>query len=598
MSGALLIPDCQSSVREEIMKKSRRDILKMSAMAGAGMLIPPLSQRQRPTPSELAQGRQYHGHVAHHLGVQPQSPLLTPFIDPLPIPPVIRPKTGSTTNINMTTFKQKLHHDLPPTPLWGYNGIYPGPTFEVRTGSPIKVKYSNSLPTTHFLPVDTTIHGSEANQPQVRTIVHLHGLRVAPDSDGYPEAWFTSDGKTGPVLFNPNPFFYPNEQQATNLWYHDHAIGSTRLNIYTGLAGFYFIRDSVEDSLNIPRGQFEVPLMIQDRIFNADGSLEYPVAVGGTHQFWIPEFFGDTALVNGMVFPHLDVEPRRYRFRMLNACNARFLHMTLVETDGSGNPMGMAGPMFNIIGTDGGLRPSPVASNDLLHAPAERFDVIIDFTGLNGKFFVLTNDAPDPFPGGGEVALPQIMMFRVVKALSSADTTEIPQTLNPVPQNIDPATAVNTRNLVLSEADRASDGFPIIGQLDNKLWDDPVTENPQIHSTEIWQLINTTGDAHPKHIHLVQFQILNRQAFDQKFFATTGKLKFTAPPTPPAPEEVNAYKDVIKAFPGTVTRLIMKFDPPTSLQVKSGDHLKYVWHCHILEHEDNEMMRPYDVVVP
>lgn len=579
------------------MKNNRRDMLKMSAFAGAAMLLP---QKLRTPDSTTAvqNGVQYHGHVPHHLGAQPQSPLLTPFVDALPVPPVIRPKAGSVTKINMQAFRQKLHRDLPPTPLWGYNGIYPGPTFEVRTGSPINVKYSNSLPTTHFLPVDTTLHGSEASQPQVRTVVHLHGARVGQESDGYPEAWFTSDGKTGPVLFNPNPFFYPNEQQATNLWYHDHALGSTRLNIYTGLAGFYFIRDDVEDSLNIPRGQFEIPLLLQDRIFNPDGTLNYPVAIGGTHQFWIPEFFGDAAVVNGKVFPHLDVEPRRYRFRMLDACNARWLHMTLAETDSAGNPMGMAGPMFNIIGTDGGLRPTPVASNDLLMSPAERYDVIVDFSGLDGRFFVLTNDAPDPFPGGGEVALPQLMMFRVVKPLSSPDTTEIPQTLNPVPLNIDPATAVVTRNLVLSELDRASDGFPIIGLLDNKNWDDPVTENPLNGQPEIWQLINTTTDGHPKHIHLTQFQVLNRQAFDQRVFAKTGKLKFTAPPTPPTPDEVNAYKDVVKSFPGIVTRLIMKFVLPTSVKLVSGEHHKYIWHCHILEHEDNEMMRPIDVIVP
>ena len=378
-------------------------------------------------------------------------------------------------------------------------------------------------------------------------------------------------------------------------WYHDHTLRIVRLNIYAGLEGFFFIRDSVEDRLNIPKGQFEVPLMFQDRIFNPDGSLVYPVAEGGTHQFWIPEFFGDTMLVNGKVWPYLDVEPRRYRFRFLNACNARFLHMTLVETDQNGSPMGMAGPLFHQIGSDGGFLPAPVASTDLLQAPAERYDMIIDFTGKDGEFFVLKNDGPAPFPGGGEVVPTEIMMFRVVKPLSSPDTTTIPDVLNS-PLNINPASAVKTRNLSLIELDRDTDGFPIIALLDNKNWDDPVSENPKAGSVEIWNLINTTGDAHPKHIHLVQFQILSRQAFNTNIFEKSGKLVFNGPPQTPAPDELYASKDMVKTFPGTVTKLIMKFDLPTGTNVIPGYHYKYVWHCHILEHEDNEMMRPFDVI--
>jgi spore coat protein A len=155
---------------------------------------------------------------------------------------------------------------------------------------------------------------------------------------------------------------------------------------------------------------------------------------------------------------------------------------------------------------------------------------------------------------------------------------------------------VKSRDLILTELDRASDGFPIIGLLDNKNWDDPVTEDPKAGSTEIWNLINDTGDAHPKHIHLVQFQVLSRRPFDQDTFDNTGQLVFTGPPQAPFPEEVNAAKDVVKSFPGTVTQLIMKFDLPTGTQVIPGHRYKYVWHCHILEHEDNEMMRPMDIV--
>jgi spore coat protein A len=187
-------------------------------------------------------------------------------------------------------------------------------------------------------------------------------------------------------------------------------------------------------------------------------------------------------------------------------------------------------------------------------------------------------------------------MFRVSKPLSSKDTSVIPSVLNPNPININPASATRTRDVVLTELDRDSDGFPIIGLLDNKNWDDPVTEDPKAGSTEIWNMINDTGDAHPKHIHLVQFQVLSRQPFDQNKFDSTGQLNLLGQPQGPAPEEQNAYKDVVKSFPGTVTKLIMKFDMPKGTVVVPGQRYKYVWHCHILEHEDNEMMRPMDII--
>jgi spore coat protein A len=471
--------------------------------------------------------------------------------------------------------------------------MYPGPTIETRSGQPIAMRWVNNLPTTHFLPVDPTIHGAEPPTPAVRTVVHLHGAKVLPESDGYPEAWFTSDGQTGPD-FNPNPYLYPNDQQACGLWYHDHALGTTRLNVFAGLEGFYFIRDAVEDALNLPSGQYEIPLMIQDRMFNSDGSLFYPTE-NATHPLWVPEFFGDTVLVNGKVWPYLDVEPRKYRFRMLNGANARFWHMTLVETTANGVPTGNPGPMFNQIGTDGGLLPAPVQLTELLMAPAERFDIVIDFSGLQGKTFVLKNDAPAPYPDGGDVVPTEIMMFRVRKPLAGRDASSLPSRLNPVPL-IKASSAVKQRNLTLTELDRDSDGFPIIGLLGNLHWDDPVTENPKAGSVEIWNLINNTGDAHPKHIHLVQFQVLNRQPFNQPAFDATGRLIFTAPPMAPDPNERPAWKDTVKTYPGMVTRVIAKFDLPTGTKTIPGQRFRYAWHCHILEHEDNEMMRPYDVV--
>jgi spore coat protein A len=529
---------------------------------------------------------------------------LTKFVDPLPIPDVIKP-TGTLNGdpffvVTMLPFKQKLHRDLPATSLWGYNAQYPGPTFEARRGRPIAVQWRNNLPTgRHPLPFDDTLHGDDNGDPQIRTVVHLHGHKVLPESDGYPEAWFTNGfAKTGP-FFEQRTYHYPNDQQATQLWYHDHALGITRLNNYMGLNGVYLLRDDQEADLDLPRGDFEIPLTIQDRTFNADGSLFYPSqdadeGPGGDTEIppvWVPEFFGDAVLVNGKVWPFLEVEPRKYRFRILNSSNARFYHLTLNEADHRGKPLGRRGPAFNQIGTDGGLLPAPVRLNDLTIGIAERFDAVIDFSGADGKFFVLNNDAKAPFPDGDDVVPTDVMLFKVTKRLSGRDSSSLPRSLASVPL-LDTRDAVKTRDLVLIEEASAADN-PIVGLI-NERWDRPVTENPKAGSVEIWRLINTTGDAHPIHIHLVQFQILDRQPFDPELYPN--RLVFTGPRVTPPANERPAFKDTVKAMPGEVTRLIMKFDLPRGTRVDRGEKFRYVFHCHILEHEDNDMMRPYDVV--
>lgn len=562
------------------MKLSRRDLLRLGALAGAGSLF---------LPKKFAFAQ--------------SSPTLTPFVDPLPIPPVITPG-AATVNIHMRAFHQKLHRDLPPTQLWGYNGTFLGPTFEVRKGSPTSVQWWNDLPDRHFLPIDHSIHGAEANVPDVRTVVHLHGAKVLPDSDGYPEAWYTNGyAQTGPDFSN-RVYHYPNDQAAMMLWYHDHALGITRLNVMAGLAGMYFIRDAEEDALPIPRGKYEVPLFFQDRLFNPNGSLDYPIqdptVAPPIPPIWIPEFFGDTALVNGKVFPYLEVEPRKYRFRMLNACNARFLHLTLTNSRDAAESL-----QFIQIGADQGLLHKPVALADLLMGPAERYDIVIDFTGKAGKSFTLKNDAPAPFPGGGAPDLPQILQFRVNRPLSQPDHA-LPATLSSVPL-LDPRTVANTRQLVLAEFDDPTTGDPIEGMLGTTSlgglhWMSDVTENPRAGTTELWELYNTTTDGHPIHVHLVRFQVVNRQKFDLNLYQSTGEIRFLAPPDPPEANERAAWKDVVKAYPGNpdagvgvVTRIIQKFDLPNGATVPHGQVMKYVWHCHILEHEDNDMMRPYDL---
>jgi spore coat protein A, manganese oxidase len=522
------------------------------------------------------------------------SPLLEPYVDPLPLPPVIHLHAGVDTNISMTEFYQKLHRDLPATRLWGYNSTFPGPTLEAWSGHPVCVTWYNRLPLRHFLPIDPTLHGAEEAVPPVRTVVHLHGMRNMPDDDGFPEAWFTSDGKTGPT-FRSRTQTYLNDQAAATLWYHDHALGITRLNIYAGLSGMYLLRDRQEGALNLPKHNYEIPLIIQDRLFNPDGSLLYPMAEEGTHPIWIPEFFGDTVLVNGKVWPYLEVEPRRYRFRILNGSNARFYHLSLVQSDAVGRPTREPGPVLWQIGSDGGLLPAPVPLKEVLIAPAERMDIVIDFSGQDGATFVFRNDAVAPYPSGGEGVPEQVMMFRVSKTLQQPDRSSLPNQLRS-PVTLSPQEAVHHRRLSLVEYDRDPDGAPITALLDNKMWDDPVSENPKVGTVEIWEFLNTTEDAHPIHVHLVQFQVLDRRLFDVDQFLADGTVRYLEPAMLPETNEQGARKDTVKVYPHTSVRIIAKFDLPVGADMTPGQHYRYVWHCHMLEHEDNEMMRPFDVL--
>ena len=496
----------------------------------------------------------------------------------------------------MGAFRQKVHRDLPATTLWGYNGSWPGPTIEVRRDQPISVTWKNNLPRRHFLPLDFTVHGEEETVPPVRAVVHIHGAQALPEHDGYPDAWTTPDGKTG-ALFKSNTNHFQNAQPGSTLWYHDHAMGITRLNVYAGLAGFYLIRDEQEAGLNLPGGAYEIPLMLQDRLFLADGSLLYPAAVNGTHPAWIQEFFGNNICVNGKVKPYLEVEPRKYRFRMVNASNARFYHLELRPSNALGEPNGesSSAPPFLQIGTDQGLLPAPLERQFVLAAPGERFDFVLDFRAMEGAHFVMTNNAPAPYTRGGQVAAEEVMLFKVTRQLSGPDTSTVPASLAPF-DALDPAQAVRERILSINEMDRPSDGYTVMGMLDNKHWDDPVTEDPKAGSTEIWSFANTTGDVHPMHSHLVRFQVLDRQPFDVKNFQATGQLRISGRPLPPEANERPAWKDTVKAYPGYVTRVIQRFDLPPGTLVTPGQRFRYVWHCHILEHEDNEMMRPYDVV--
>jgi FtsP/CotA-like multicopper oxidase with cupredoxin domain len=748
---------------------TRRDLLKIGGLAGVGAAIRFEAPQLFTSASASTQ--------------IPQTALpganVSQFVTPLPTF-VGRRVSGTSLQVAMFEFQQHVlpdsfYNSLPGpfnrgTYLRGYavgaagsspGPQYPGVTVEARKGTSTTVKYVNNLPSPGnsalepYLTIDQTIHWADPLQQGMQmtpfkgpipTVVHLHGAEDQSTSDGVPEGWFTSNGLHGngystaaPTAANSTIYSYPNNQQATTLWFHDHALGITRINVYSGLAAFYFLRDQFDtglagNPLGLPAGNQEIELMIQDRQFDTNGQLLWPDSNNnpslvdgppsnpGIHPFWIPEFFGDTMLVNGRTWPFLKVEPRRYRFRVVNACNARFVRMGLV--DAASNAVGP--PMYQI-GTDGGLldtpvkllgQPEPVSdgtptpSTRLFLAPSERADIIIDFAGLAGRSFTLTNDGQVPFPSGSEPdpADPTraIMQFQVTLSLSSTDTTYNPASGRPLRggANQEPAivrlaspatgalaagvTPFAKRQLVLFEFEDPfgnggnAAGTPVEDLINNTKWkgrrdgggnvpipgsgtdqfsqDLHITELPKVGSTEVWEFLNLTVDAHPIHIHLIQFQLLNRQAVaidpntgDPAYLAAYaaafpggtfngeaadgswspityapgtiipgygppfnyfnpnadgamgGNPAFspylTGPVIPPNPSEAG-WKDTAKVFPGYVNRYVIRWAPqavPVN-GVSVGQNLysfdptvgpAYMTHCHILDHEDNEMMRPY-----
>jgi spore coat protein A, manganese oxidase len=487
---------------------------------------------------------------------------LARFVDPVPLPRIARsigyhpipidPKIKVPRyRIEMRQFESKLHRDLKPTRQWGYGSSVPGPTIETHSGQGLVVEWVNSLPPEHFLPIDHNLHGAERSNPEVRAVVHLHGGKTPPDSDGFPENWIIP----GHSAF----FYYPNNQDAAMLWYHDHAVGINRLNIFAGLIGVFIIRDEIEAGLNLPGGKYEIPLVINDRMFDKDGQLYYPLS-GNPDSPWITEFFGDTMLVNGKIFPYLEVEPRKYRFRVLNGANARFFHISLANRQS-----------FYQIGTDLGLLPSPIQIDNLLLAPAERADLIVDFSGKDGQLITMNSDTFD------------LMQFRVLHS-GAKDVSTIPAKLRPIAR-IAESESVRTRTLSLMERDNLV-GKAMMMLLNGTRWSMPITERPVLDTVEIWSFVNVTDDAHPIHLHLVRFQILDRRRFDVFSYRALKTLRYTGPAIPPEPNEAG-WKDTVRANPGMVTRIIVRFEGYTG---------RYVWHCHLLEHEDNEMMRPYEVI--
>ncbi len=489
---------------------------------------------------------------------------LTPFVDALPVPRILKPigtrpdpehpaQTIPYYKLAMREIRQRVHRDLPPTRMWGYADSFPGPTLETQSGQAMIVEWGNELPLRHFLPIDHTLHGAERSLPEVRSVVHLHGGRTPADSDGYPENWVVP-GKS-------QTCFYPSEQGAALLFYHDHTMGINRLNIYAGMQGLFIVRDPHEAALNLPSGKYEIPLLIADRFLNKDGQLVYPVSEHPERP-WVPEVFGNAILVNGKLLPYLDVEPRRYRLRLMNGSNGRFYRFSLANKGA-----------FSVIGNDQGLLAAPVEVHRVPLAPAERIDIVVDFAAMAGTHVRLISDSFD------------VLEFRVA-AKGAADNSALPPTFSSA-LRLDETKATYTRRLTLDE--RMDEIQRSMGMLlNNTPWHMPITEKPTLGTTEIWELVNLTDDSHPIHLHLVRFQILDRRRFDQFEYQSKGTLRFTGPARPPEAHE-SGWKDTVRADPGVVTRILVPFE---------GYAGRYVWHCHILEHEDNEMMRPYEVLPP
>jgi FtsP/CotA-like multicopper oxidase with cupredoxin domain len=604
--------------------------------------------------------------------------------------------------ISVRQFQQQiLPAGMPATTVWGYGAVSsasprglllhhaPSLTIESRWKRPVRIKWINELVDgngdyrSHLLPVDPTLHwanpagGIDGRDMRptftstpgpytgpVPIVTHLHGASgVGDESDGYAEAWYLPAADNIPdgyategtwydffkrkatsrfgVGWGPGfaTFQYPNDQRESTLWYHDHTLGMTRLNVYAGPAGFFLVRGGPEgdktvldsrtgttavlpspapnegDMFPANKTYYEIPIAIQDRSFGADGSLFYPdtraffdgiegpyIPDSDVSPIWNPEFFGNMIMVNGNTWPFQTVEQRRYRLRFLNGCQSRFLIL-----DFSNIP----GVEVWQIGNEGGFLAAPVNltadnGNQLLMGLAERADLIVDFTDVSVGSYVLGNIGPDePFGGGTagvdfEPADPgstgQVLEFRVVPAVA-VDPTTPPQFL--VLPAITRLTGGTTRPLALLEqmstffedapvearlGTVAVDPSTGQGTWTSKRWEDEITENPVVGATEVWEFYNATADAHPMHIHEVLFQVVDRQNIIVDEATGTVQVDSASAPTPPEPWE-NGWKDTVIAYPGQVTRLRMKF-------TNAG---QFVWHCHIVEHEDNEMMRPYRI---
>lgn len=627
------------------------------------------------------------------------------FKDALPIPSTIFPAAlpNATAVVELKVATTSLHSDLPPTTIWGYNGTFPGPIIEVNRGQKVHIEYRNHLQrcvplgslvgmspdghtttgpetTLQHHPVCLPAHlpmkvvtapddtqseaGKSSSDParevdvsyiQPTTVAHLHGANTHPDSDGWTE---------NVIMLNQSALYtYDNREKSTMFWFHDHAMGITRLNVYAGLAGLYIVRDTEEMGLHLPKGQYEVPMVLQDRNLEVDangnltGQLLHKVEDGTM------EFFGPFNVVNGKISPFLNVRRKFYRLRMVNGSNARTYTLKLLVDDAGNTPFNTT--ILTQIGSDGGLlgKPTPLKNNEITLAPGERADIIADFTGikLKGKRLNWVNCASAPYDGlpvpfsnprtldNDPIIINAIrqknacvMQFRVENAAFVLPNFSMPAALSSTFVRLSHGTLPaghNHRMIALVEEDFTDPDTMVVmtmvklrelvpvdvaggetipaGEFSAKIagvlyksvaamFYDPITMIIRYGAMEAWKIVNLTGDTHPFHVHLVQFQALGRQTIhegipsrdpttdptiiDNYIGASSFNLTFDQPtPTDSLLDEnEKGWKDTIRINPNEMMTIAMTFE---------GHNGRFMYHCHLLEHEDREMMRPF-VVLP
>ncbi|MCD9141773.1 O-aminophenol oxidase PhsA [Streptomyces albireticuli] len=562
---------------------------------------------------------------------------LTPFLDALRVPPLLRPSRAEALagiDIDLKATWVRLHSQLPPTRVWAYDGHFPGPTIEVRRNRRLRISWNNRLTGTHPVtaveatpapgappPGDVPGRGDAPPLADVAalppwTVTHLHGAPTGGGNDG----WSENAVSPGDSQLSE----YPNDHRAVAWWYHDHAMDITRWNVFAGLAGMYLVRDDEEDALRLPRGEHEIPLILQDRNLDLDedgrptgGLLHKTVVVGkDAHGKNVTAAFtGPYTLVNGVIWPYLDVSARWYRFRLLNGANARVFRLRLVD-DETGEPV--EGAAWQI-GTDGGLLPRPVPLDGPLPvAPAERMDLLVDFGRLRGRRIRLDNVAPG-------VAHPRVMQFRV-DSRPVRDPFVLPPVISGSFRRITHGTVPGHehRLIVLTPPGTAGDAHPGLWEMHPakpgevpvpgagviqvkgadgtvrtyrrgaRTFDDALGFMVTHGAWEQWSFLNLGGPTHPMHIHLIDFQVLGRDVypagagspFDTALGGTRAPLEFGG--RVPVSAHDAGWKDVIQVPAGQMVNVIGRFQ---------GAKGRFMYHCHLLEHEDMGMMRPF-VVMP
>ncbi|MFF3732489.1 O-aminophenol oxidase PhsA [Streptomyces sp. NPDC002476] len=582
---------------------------------------------------------------------------LVPYADPLPVPPVLRPRSDDPlheTEIAVSPTWVRMHSQLPPTLMWGYDGMVPGPTIEVRRGERIRIAWTNRVPEGSEYPVtavevgpvgpgETAPHnrpGRDGVEPDADvsalpawTVTHLHGAQTGGGNDG----WADNAVGSGDAQLSE----YPNDHHAAHWWYHDHAMNITRWNVYAGLVGTYLVRDDEEDTLGLPSGDREVPLILADRNLDTDedgrpnGRLLHKttVVVAADPETGKPvslPFLGPYTTVNGRIWPHFDVDDAWYRFRLVNASNARIYDLVLLDDANEPVP-----GVIRQIGSDGGLLPRPVPVDfdesmpSLTIAPAERMDLLIDFSALAGRRVRLVNRGrlgPGVPDLASSVPFPQVMEFRV-RETGLRDAFVPPEVLSGSFRRYEHGLVEHGHRLVvltppgtvgggghpeiweMTEVEDASGvPMPSDGVVQVRGEDGTVRTYRRIarsfndglgftvgeNTYEQWSFLNLGAPTHPMHIHLADFQVLGREAytvdgFDTAIGGTRSPVAFDHGTEIPVPANEQGWKDVFRVPQGQLVKVLGNFD---------GGYGRFMYHCHLLEHEDMGMMRPFVVLPP